>query len=77
MMSSGLEEHGEHAVALALIVNSSMPSTLAKMVGTLVVCSTTTVFTGLQGANERHFVETTVVTDGSLLLSLRAPSLPL
>ena len=77
MMSSGFDEHGEHAVAFALIVNWSMPSTLAKMVGTTVVCSTTTVFTGLHGANERHFVVTVVATEGSLLLSFLAPSCPL
>ena len=50
---------------------------LGEIVGTMVVCSTCTVFTGLRGANERHFVVTTVATDGSLLLSLLAPSLPL
>ncbi len=77
MMSSGFEEHGEQAVAFALIVNWSMPSTFAKIVGTTVVCSTTTVFTGLQGANERHFVVTLVETGGSLLLSFLAPSSPL
>ena len=77
MMSSGFDEHGEQAVAFALIVNWSMPSTLAKIVGTTVVCSTTTVFTGLQGANERHLVVTTVETAGSLLLSFFAPSCPL
>ena len=77
MMSSGFEEHGEQAVALALIVNWSMPSTLAKIVGTIVVCSTCTAFTGLHGAIERHFVVTVVATGGSLLLSFLAPSRPL
>ena len=77
MMSSGFDEQGEQAVAFALIVNWSMPSTLAKIVGTTVVCSTTTVFTGLHGENERHFVVTVVETEGSLLLSFLAPSSPL
>ncbi len=77
MMSSGFDEHGEQAVAFALIVKWSIPSTLAKMVGTTVVCSTCTAFTGLQGANERHFVITIVETDGSLSLSFFAPSRPL
>src|SRR5262245_46404137 len=77
MMSSGLEEHGEQAVALALIVKWSIPSTLAKIVGTTVVCSTWTAFTGLQGANERHLVVTVVATDGSLSVSFFAPSRPL
>ena len=40
MMSSGFDEHGEQAVALALIVNWLMPRTFAKIVGTIVVCST-------------------------------------
>jgi hypothetical protein len=40
MMSSGFDEHGEQAVAFALIVKLSIPSTLAKIVGTIVVCST-------------------------------------
>ena len=77
MMSSGFDEQGMQAVAFALIVKWSIPSTLAKIVGTIVVCSTTTAFTGLQGAIERHFVVTVVETDGSLLLSFFAKSRPL
>ena len=77
MMSSGFDEQGEQAVAVALIVNWLMPSTLAKIVGTTVVCLTTTVFTGLHGASGRHLVSTVVATEGSLLLSFLAPSRPL
>ena len=77
MMSSGFDEQGMQAVAFALMVKWSIPSTLAKIVGTTVVCSTTTAFTGLHGAIETHFVVTVVETDGSLLLSFFAKSRPL
>src|SRR4051794_18972032 len=38
---SGLESHGPQADALALTAMESMPNTLAKLVGTLVVALTT------------------------------------
>ena len=44
MMSSGLTEHGKHAVALAVTVSESIPMILAKNVGTVEVDVTVMAF---------------------------------
>jgi hypothetical protein len=45
MMSSGLEEHGEHAVARAATVSESTPISFPKNVGTLDLAVTVSAFT--------------------------------
>ncbi len=46
--STGREPHGEHAVALTLILNELNPRTFEKNVGTVAVSLTETELTGLQ-----------------------------
>ena len=78
MMSSGLMPHGEQAVALTLTSKWSMPSSLAKIVGTLAARSvTTTALTGLQpGIEAMHFVVTVVVMPGTFPCAFLPPGWP-
>ena len=65
------------AVPLAWIVNELIPSTFAKIVGVVVVSSTTMAFTGLQGLVPMHFVVTDVTIPGSFAASFFMPGEPL
>ena len=54
------------ALAFAVIVQWSSPSTFANVVGTTADCLTTSAFTGLHRAVAMHDVVTAVVTGGRL-----------
>jgi hypothetical protein len=77
MMSSGVAEHGEQAVARAETVTVSTPKIRAKNVWTVADSRTTIAFTGAQGAMLKHLVETVVWTLGTFSRSFLPPALPL
>src|SRR3954447_8577160 len=58
MMSSGRVSQGEHAVARAVTLIESTPTTRAKNVETSACSDTVTALTGLHGARDRHFAAT-------------------
>src|SRR4051794_35400271 len=75
MMSTGLEPHGEHAVADAFSLIELMPTTFAKKVGTVADSSTAIAFAGLQpGIDARHFAVT--FSETATPFSLFLPEVP-
>ncbi len=78
MMSSGLAEHGEHAVAVARTVSLSIPRMRAKTVGTSDVARTLSALYELKdveqpGADWTQRIVTVVVTGAPLYDRVRAP----
>ena len=67
--STGLEPHGEHAVAFTWTLKELTPKTFAKNVGTCAVSVTATEFTGLQpGIDEMQLVVIVSVTGTFVIL---------